>query len=299
MDFALTEDQEGYRDCVTKFARKELNAHAAEYDAAGTFPREEWGKAAAEGLTALCIPQAYGGLGYDLVTTAAIMDAFGYACVDSGLVHAVGAHLISATTINLFGTEEQKRKYLPPMCRGEWIGATAATEPEAGSDSGAIRTRAEKCDGGFLINGNKMFISNGPVADVVLVLTTFSSRGLRVYSTRAICSLRSVLTIVFAGETTVRSSMKSPRWESPPSPIGVSSEIGSRATFRTLRTLATGISRPLAISSAVGSRPNSCTRRREMRFTLFRVSNLWTGKRMVRARSAMPRVIAWRIHQVA
>jgi len=170
MDFALTEDQEGYRDCVMKFARKELNAHAAEYDAAGTFPREEWGKAAAEGLTALCIPQAYGGLGYDLVTTAAIMDAFGYACVDSGLVHAVGAHLISATTINLFGTEEQKRKYLPPMCRGEWIGATAATEPEAGSDSGAIRTRAEKCDGGFLINGNKMFISNGPVADVVLVL---------------------------------------------------------------------------------------------------------------------------------
>jgi alkylation response protein AidB-like acyl-CoA dehydrogenase len=170
MDFALTEDQEGYRACVVKFARKELNARAAENDAAGTFPFEEWKKAAAEGLTALPVPQEYGGLGYDLVTSAAIMDAFGYACTDGGLVHAVASHLICAIQISLFGNEGQKRKYLPAMSRGECIGATAATEPGAGSDSGAIRTRAEKQEGAYLLNGTKMFISNGPVADAALVL---------------------------------------------------------------------------------------------------------------------------------
>ena len=97
----------------------------------------------------------------------------------------------------------------------------------------------------------------------------------------------------------LRSSMKSPRCESSSSPIGVSSEIGSCAILRTLRTFETGMSMRRAISSEVGSRPSSCTSAREVRISLLMVSIMWTGMRMVRAWSAIARVMAWRIHQVA
>ena len=101
------------------------------------------------------------------------------------------------------------------------------------------------------------------------------------------------------GETTCLSSMKSPRWLSSSSPIGVSSEMGSWAIFRTLRTLSTGTSILVAISSGVGSRPSSWTSWREVRMSLLMVSIMCTGMRMVRAWSAMARVMAWRIHHVA
>ncbi|MEI6516574.1 MAG: acyl-CoA dehydrogenase family protein, partial [bacterium] len=170
MDFSLTSDQQSYRDCIINFARKELNEHSRERDASGAFPSEEWRKAAGMGLMGLFFPEKYGGLGYDLQTSVVAMEALGYACTDSGLVHAIGSHLICGMQINLFGTDMQKGKYLPSMCRGELIGATAVTEPGAGSDSGGISTSALKCDGAYLLNGSKMFISNGPIADVVLVL---------------------------------------------------------------------------------------------------------------------------------
>ena len=105
--------------------------------------------------------------------------------------------------------------------------------------------------------------------------------------------------IASTGETTLLSSMKSPRWLSSSSPIGVSRVIGSLAILRTLRTLSTGSSIFSAISSGVGSRPSSWTRYREVRMSLLIVSIMCTGMRIVRAWSAMARVIAWRIHQVA
>ena len=101
------------------------------------------------------------------------------------------------------------------------------------------------------------------------------------------------------GDTTCLSSMKSPRWLSSSSPMGVSSEMGSCAILRTLRTLSTGTSILVAISSGVGSRPSSCTSWREVRMSLLMVSIMCTGMRMVRAWSAMARVMAWRIHHVA
>src|SRR5881227_2558934 len=130
------------------------------------------------------------------------------------------------------------------------------------------------------------------------ILMTFSSRGVSVFSTDSVCSLRFRLMTASAGDTTARSSMKSPKWESSSSPIGVSSEIGSCAIFSTLRTFATGMSMRLAISSEVGSRPSSCTSWRDVRISLLMVSIMCTGMRMVRAWSAMARVMAWRIHQV-
>src|SRR5713101_437981 len=131
------------------------------------------------------------------------------------------------------------------------------------------------------------------------ILMTFSSRGVRVRRTCPVWSFKLTLITASAGETTPRSSMKSPRCESSSSPIGVSSEIGSCAILSTLRTLATGISMRLAISSDVGSRPSSCTSCREVRMSLLMVSIMCTGMRMVRAWSAMARVMACRIHHVA
>ena len=131
------------------------------------------------------------------------------------------------------------------------------------------------------------------------ILMTRSSRGVSVFRRASVCSLRFRLITFSAGDTAERSSMKSPRCESSSSPIGVSSEIGSWAILRTLRTLVTGIAIFLAISSGVGSRPYSWTRLREVRTSLLIVSIMCTGMRMVRAWSAIARVMAWRIHHVA
>src|SRR5271157_2758600 len=131
------------------------------------------------------------------------------------------------------------------------------------------------------------------------ILMTFSSRGVRVFSTDSVCSFKLILMTASAGEMTPRSSMKSPKCESSSSPIGVSREIGSWAIFKTLRTFTTGISMRLAISSEVGSRPYSCTSWRDVRMSLLMVSIMCTGMRMVRAWSAIARVMACRIHHVA
>src|SRR5206468_4192964 len=129
--------------------------------------------------------------------------------------------------------------------------------------------------------------------------STFSSRGVSVLRTLFVCSRRERPMIDSTGDTTCLSSMKSPRWLSSSSPIGVSRELGSCAIFRTFRTLSTGTSILVAISSGVGSRPSSCTSWREVRMSLLIVSIMCTGMRIVRAWSAMARVMAWRIHQVA
>ncbi len=131
------------------------------------------------------------------------------------------------------------------------------------------------------------------------IFITFSSRGVSVLSTSSVISRRFVLMTASAGLRIVLSSMKSPRCESSSSPIGVSSEMGSCAILRTFRTFDTGMSILRAISSFVGSRPSSCTSARLVRMSLLIVSIMWTGMRIVRAWSAIARVIAWRIHHVA
>src|SRR5216117_2495610 len=128
--------------------------------------------------------------------------------------------------------------------------------------------------------------------------STFSSRGVSVLRTLFVCSRSESPMMESTGDTTCLSSMKSPRWLSSSSPIGVSSEMGSCAIFRTFRTLSTGTSILVAISSGVGSRPSSWTSWREVRMSLLIVSIMCTGMRIVRAWSAMARVMAWRIHQV-
>jgi len=170
MEFALSEEQIDLRDAVIRFARQEIDHDLSIHDSKGTFPFESWRKCAEMQIIALLLPEEYGGCGSDFLTTVVVMQALGYSCKDAGLVHALATQILCGLQIQLFGTPEQKKYFLPELCRGEKIFAQAITEPGAGSDAiGAMRTRAEKTADGYVLNGSKMFISNGPIADVVIV----------------------------------------------------------------------------------------------------------------------------------
>lgn len=170
MDFSLTPDQTTLRDSIIRFARETLNDGATERDREQAFPRELWLKCGDMGLPGLPVPEEYGGSGLDPLSTAVALDALGYACRDGGLVFSICAHLLSCVVpLWHFGTEEQRRRYLPSLCSGRLVGVHAMTEPASGSDAFALKTRAERDGDGFRIRGTKTFISNGPVADLVIV----------------------------------------------------------------------------------------------------------------------------------
>ena len=170
MDFELSAEQKELRDAIVRFARQSLNHDVIARDRDQAFDRGLWKQCGAMGLTGLPVPAEYGGAGLDAVTTAVALEAFGFACSDSGLVFSIGAHLLScAVPIWKFGTEAQKRRWLPGLCDGSTIGVHAMSEPGSGSDAFALSTRAEPDDDGFRLTGTKTFVSNGPVADVVIV----------------------------------------------------------------------------------------------------------------------------------
>jgi alkylation response protein AidB-like acyl-CoA dehydrogenase len=170
MDFSLSEEQKGLRDSIVRFAKDELNAGAGERDREQAFSRELWKKCGAMGLQGLPVPEPYGGSGLDPLTTAIALEALGYGCQDGGLVFSICAHLLSCVVpLWQHGNEEQKKRWLPGLCDGTLVGVHAMTEPNSGSDAFALRTQAERDGNGFRINGTKTFISNGPVADLVIV----------------------------------------------------------------------------------------------------------------------------------
>jgi alkylation response protein AidB-like acyl-CoA dehydrogenase len=126
--------------------------------------------AGAHGLTGLSIPEAYGGMGLDALTTAYTIEAFGRGCLDMGLVFSVSAHLFAcAMPIALSGSEGLKAEVLPRLASGAWVGANAITEAEAGSDAFALKTRAVRDGDAYVLDGAKSYVTNAPVADVMLV----------------------------------------------------------------------------------------------------------------------------------
>jgi len=170
IEIELTAEQNQLRKTITDFSRKELNVDVAAHDRQGVFPLELWKKCAAMDIMALPFPEEYGGCGLDFLSTTVAIEALSYGCKDSGLVHGICAHLISGLLIKLFGSEEQKRLYLPRISRGEMIAAQAISEADAGSDVLSMLTKATRQGTEYIIDGRKMFISNASVADVILVL---------------------------------------------------------------------------------------------------------------------------------
>ncbi|NLC77261.1 MAG: acyl-CoA dehydrogenase [Clostridia bacterium] len=173
MDFTFTPEQEAFVRTVEKFAREEVLPSVEHRDETGEWDQELWRKIGELGLCGLPIPEEYGGSGTDAVTCLLAYEAFTKGSKDPGLYLSLGAHLFICTVpLWLHGSEEQKRKYLPKLASGEWIGALGLTEPNAGSDAAGIQTTARRDGNYYVLNGTKMFITNGPIADVVLVMAT-------------------------------------------------------------------------------------------------------------------------------
>ena len=170
MDFDPTSEQKLLRDSIVRFARGELNHDVAGRDRAQAFSRELWRQCGAVGLLGLPVPEEYGGTNADPLSCAIALDALGYGCHDGGLVFSVCAHVLACVVpIWQHGSEAQKRHWLPGLCQGTLVGAHAITEADSGSDTFAMRMRAQRTEGGWRLSGSKTFISNAAEADVALV----------------------------------------------------------------------------------------------------------------------------------
>ena len=171
MDFLLSDEQQAFVSSVRDFAREHVEPGAAARDLEGRWDHEVWRKVAEFGLAGLPVPTEYGGSGADVLTTGLALEALAYGGRDAGLNLSLGAHLtIGTMPIALHGTDAQKKEWLPRLASGESVGAFAITEPDAGSDTASIRTSARQEGDTWVINGTKTFITNGSLADMVIVI---------------------------------------------------------------------------------------------------------------------------------
>ena len=177
MDFSWSHEQLEYKKAVMDFARKELNDNLIQKDIKSDFPRESWKKCAEFGILGLPIPKKYSGQGLDILTSVLMMESLGYICKDNGLLFGISAQIWDVQMpILKFGTEEQKKRYLPQLCTGNCIGAIAMTEYGSGSDAFSLSTTAEKKEDYYILNGVKTFVTNGPVADLFLIFATVNKK---------------------------------------------------------------------------------------------------------------------------
>lgn len=172
MNFSWTDEQIEFRDQVIEFAKSELNNDLVKREQAGEFSHKCWQKCADFGIQGLANPKEFGGKEdeIDILTSILAMEGFGYGCHDNGLAFALNAQMWTVQLpIVQFGNEGQKEKFLPKLANGEWIACHALTEVETGSDVFNMKMSAEKCDGGYILNGQKRLVSLGPIADIALV----------------------------------------------------------------------------------------------------------------------------------
>src|SRR5580693_8067030 len=168
MDFELSDEQRMIRDTARDFAAREVAPKAAELDRSGRWPTEIVAKMAELGLLGVAIPQEHGGAGMDALSYALAMEEVSAACASSGVIMSVNNSLF-CDPVYKFGTAEQKKRVLAPVASGQKLGCFGLTEPMSGSDAQTMVTGAEKTQGGFILNGAKNWISNGPHADWILV----------------------------------------------------------------------------------------------------------------------------------
>jgi acyl-CoA dehydrogenase len=173
----FTSEHEELRSSIRGFIERELTPHAQEWEQEEWFPEEVFAKLAAQGLLGLKYPTEYGGQGGDYLHEAVLIEEL-TRTGSGGTAAGIGAHVNIATPpIWKFGSEEHKQRYLAPAIRGEKIGALAITEPEAGSDVAALRTRATPVDGGWVVNGEKTYITNGVRAQFIVTAVKTTEEG--------------------------------------------------------------------------------------------------------------------------
>jgi len=168
MEFELSADQREIQSLAREFARAEIEPNASEWDRAHGFPHELFGKLAELGFLGVCIPEEYGGAGADFLSYILVLEELSRADAGVGVTVAVHTSAVSLPIL-AFGSDEQRSRFVPPLARGEVIGAFALTEPEAGSDAGSLRTAAVADGDGWTITGSKQWITNGAFAGTVLL----------------------------------------------------------------------------------------------------------------------------------
>ncbi len=177
MDFSLTDEQVSFKKSAIEFSKKVLNEGVAEREKNCEFNQDGWEKCADFGIQGLSLPEEYGGLDKDILTCVVTMEGLGYGCRDSGLLFAINSHIWTCESpILKFGTDIQKKKYLPGLCNGSLKGGHAMTEPDSGSDAFSMRCKAIKKGDKYILNGTKMFITNAPIADLLLVFAVTDSQ---------------------------------------------------------------------------------------------------------------------------
>ena len=173
MDFSWSEAQNSLHQEIVDETRTRLGPKITERGRSHFFGRDEWEICGQIGLLGLSVPPCYGGRELDCLSTARMVDAFGHACEDMGLVFAAAAHLFACVMPILeHGADPLKEYVLPKLCSGEWIGANATTEAEAGSDVFSLKANAVRAGDSYILNGSKWFVTNGPVADIMVVYAT-------------------------------------------------------------------------------------------------------------------------------
>src|SRR5262249_43568337 len=185
VDFELTPERGEIQALARDVARTEIEPHAAEWDRAHGFPRDLLGTLGELGLMGVCVPEAYGGSGTDFLSYIVVLEELSRA--DAGVGVTVAGHTSACTLpILRFGGDEQRSRFVPPLARGEGIGCFALTEPGAGSDAGAIVTRADRVDGGWHVTGTKQWITNAALGGTILLFartdpTTRTARGVSAF----------------------------------------------------------------------------------------------------------------------
>src|SRR5580693_7111641 len=182
MDFGLTEEQRMSRDTARDFATREVAPKAADLDKSGRWPAEIVSKMADLGLLGVAIPQEHGGAGMDTLSYALAMEEISAACASCGVIMSVNNSLF-CDPVYKFGTDDQKKRVLTPVASGKKLGCFGLTEPMSGSDAQTMVTGAEKTSGGWVLNGAKNWITNGPVADWIIVFAVTDRSGPKVNHT--------------------------------------------------------------------------------------------------------------------
>jgi butyryl-CoA dehydrogenase len=168
MDFELTEEQQMVREMTRAFVKREVKPVASRLDREGIYPSELVKRLSEMGLMGMSVPQEFGGSGMDLLSCVVAMEEISKGWASLAVAMSVHNSLVCAPILR-FGSAAQKQKYLALLARGEWLGCYALTEPSAGSDAGSIQTTAKRTGNDFVLNGNKIFITNGNRADLAIV----------------------------------------------------------------------------------------------------------------------------------